>query len=70
MELTVTTDQECLTAFGMSAWYTLWYSGCTKSINTYFDLYIEYTPLYEDDTKKVNEIGELIKPQGVGTIFI
>ena len=46
-----TKNQEVPTVFETSTRYTLWDSGCTHSINPYFELYTEYKHLeQEDDT--------------------
>ena len=42
---TGTNTQEGLTIFDTSTQYTFLYSGCTHSINPYFELYTEYNPL-------------------------
>ena len=70
MAFTRTMYQEIPTSFDTSTWYTHWDSRCTKYINPYLDLYIEYSPLDTSNTTQVNAIGGLIKTQGIGTIVL
>ena len=45
--------------------YTLWDSGYTNSINTYFGLYIDYRPLYPANTIESNEIMAPVNHKGI-----
>ena len=67
---TITRKQESLTAFETSTWFTLWHSGCTHYVNSYFELYTEYKPLDMGGYTEVNGIGGIIKPQGIGTVVL
>ena len=67
---TVTNNQESPTIFYASTRYTLWDSGCTHSINHYFDIYTEYKTLGKEGYIEINGIGGLINPKGVGTFFL
>ena len=63
-------NQEDPTVFDTFMRYTLWDLGCTHSVNTYFELYTEYKPLGKEDDAKVNGIGGIIKPEGIGTVVL
>ena len=65
-----TNNQEGPTKFDTSMWYMLWYSGCTHSINPYFELYTHYKPLEKGDDTEVNGVRGLIKPKGIVTIVL
>ena len=56
--------------FDISTRYTLWYSGCTHSLNPYFGFYTGYQTLEEGDNTRVNGIGGLIKLKGIGAISL
>ena len=70
MSFSGTKNQESLIKFDTSTRYKLWDSGCTHSVNPYFDLYTEYHPLEEGYMKRVNGIGGIIKPKGLGKIYL
>lgn len=70
MVFTGTENQEVLTAFDTSTWFSQWDSGYTNSINAYFELYTEYKTLDPGDYTQVNGIGGIIKPQGIGIIVL
>ena len=53
---TGTKNQEVPTNFETSTQFTLWDSGCTHSINTYFELYTEYKHLYLGGDTEFNGI--------------
>ena len=63
-------NQEDRKTFDTYAQFTLWYSGCTPLINTYFKIYTEYKSLYPGGNTEVKGIGGLIKPQGIETIIL
>ena len=63
-------NQEDRKTFDTYAQFTLWYSGCTHFINTYFKIYTEYKSLYPGGNTEVKGIGGLIKPQGIETIIL
>ena len=63
-------NQEGPTTFDTSKRYKLCYSGCTHSINPYFDLYTHYKPLEKGDDKEVNVIGGFIKANGIFTVVL
>ena len=50
--------------------YTLLDSGCTHSINPYFETYTEYKLLLKGDYSQVNDIGGLIKFNEIGTVVL
>ena len=56
--------------FFTSTQYMLWESGCTHSINLYFDLYTELKNLDKRDDAEVNDIGGIIKSKGIGSIAL
>ena len=56
--------------FETSMPYKLWYSGCTHSINPYFEIYTEYKPLEKEVDTYVNGIGGIVYPKGIGTVVL
>ena len=65
-----TSNQEVPTPFETSTRYILWDSGCTYSINTYFDIYTQYTPLEKGDNTEGNITRGIINPKGEGTVIL
>ena len=63
-------NQEGLNVFDTYMWYTLWNSGCTHYINSYFDICTDYNPLDKWGNTGVNGIGVLVKPKWIGTIAL
>ena len=50
--------------------YTLWDSGCTHSINPYFELYTELKNLEKVNDIELNYIGGIINPKGICTAVL
>ena len=64
------TNQYDLTTFDTATRYTLWYSGCTHSVNPYFELYIQYKSLEKGNDTEFNGAGGIINPKGIGNIVL
>ena len=59
-----------MTNFDTSTLFTIWNTGCTHFISTYFELYAYYEPIGPWDDTEVNYIEDIIKPQGIFTIIL
>ena len=70
MEFAATRKHNGPTTFDNYTRYMLWESGCTHSINGYFELYTHYKPLEKGYNIEVNGIEGLIKPTGIVTIVL
>ena len=51
-----TNKQEDTTTFDTYTYYTLWHSGCTHSINTYYELYTNYKLLEKGNDTEINDL--------------
>ena len=69
-ELSGETNQEDLTTFDTATRYKLWDSGCTHSVNPYFELYIQYKSLEKWKDIEVNGSRGIINPKEIGNMFL